>query len=714
MFHTSTTSDRVNFDKMMGVNLWFSRHWHVLLLLVQPLLMTLINPNWLYNPPVLNTFDTWVYNSVFRYLPDFATAQHVDFFYFMDRLSWVLPGYILYHLFSPEIANALLHFGVYALALFSIYGISKQLFGQDAAFLMAICLGGYTWFLRAVGHDYVDGVGIAYYSVALWFATQAVYQYRYKLYLMGCGAFLALTLVTQLLWVVFIPLIALYYLILNHHHARRPLVINMAWVSFGVIGVLVVLMLASWVISGEWNIFINSVALITKIGSLHDLLLGGLIGIYGKIPATWLVLPCVIAILAAIQLTRSKNLTPTLRLHIRLIVGGFCLTIGIFIGFQIMSSLPYLIVYVYTSMMIPATFLLLAALIATAEMKAITPVSALMLIAIILIQPFIIILIEPFETFLLNPNIVWPVTAVALLILSLSLTLRKQPLGLVSGFTIMSMMFGGSNGVFYHDRLKNYTIFTSVNHTIEAITRHHPSLDDFSEAMVWYEATTFLTYGAPVIYIYWGGSNWGYVQTHPTDLRLVADITQDVVMLSDNPAIDKRVQFVLDGQFSVTLLRNFALPNIDPTGRYRGYVLRLLRLDTYNQPIFPTGYNVFKSRYDYVEPGPAITGPGTDVVFQFRLPTPNSDFTVAMCVVDMTVPVPNPLPALLNDTPIEFVLSDSEETGACRFYYMADVPQTAISNQDITKIAMNIPVGKVNSSSQGLHIASIMFSENAP
>jgi hypothetical protein len=325
-----------------------------------------------------------------------------------------------------------------------------------------------------------------------------------------------------------------------------------------------------------------------------------------------------------------------------------------------------------------------------------------------------VVLFEPFETFLLNPNIVWPVTAVALVIIFLSLIPRKHPLGLVSGFTIMSMMLSGSNGVFYHDRLKNHAIFSAVNHTIEAITKHHPSLNDFSEVMVWYEATTFLTYAEPVIYIYWGGSNWGYIQEHPTDLRLVADITQDVVVLSDNPAIDERIQSVLDGQFRVALLGDFALPEIDPTGRYRGYILRLSRLDTYNQPIFPTGHNVFKSRYDYVEPKPAITGPGTDVVFQFRLPMPNNNFTVTMCVVDMIAPVSHPLLALLNDTPIEFILSDGETTGACRFHYTADVPQTAISNQDITEIAMNIPTNNIDSVSQGLHIEWIMFSENVP
>src|SRR5688500_12479746 len=135
------------------------KYWHVVLLIVLPLLITLIDPNWIYNPDVLNDVDPWIYHGLFRYFFDFATTSPSNLHYFIERLSWVLPGYVLYKIFAPVLANAILHLAVYYIGLFAIYGTARQLFGKTPAFIAALCLGSYTWFLRATGHDYLDGAG---------------------------------------------------------------------------------------------------------------------------------------------------------------------------------------------------------------------------------------------------------------------------------------------------------------------------------------------------------------------------------------------------------------------------------------------------------------------------------------------------------------------------------------------------------------------------
>jgi len=86
--------------------------WHGVVVFALPLLITLINPNWIYNPNLLNRVDTWIYNGLFRYFFDFADKHPSNWHYYVERLSWVMPGYVLYHIFSPEVANAVLHLGV--------------------------------------------------------------------------------------------------------------------------------------------------------------------------------------------------------------------------------------------------------------------------------------------------------------------------------------------------------------------------------------------------------------------------------------------------------------------------------------------------------------------------------------------------------------------------------------------------------------------------
>lgn len=687
---------------------FFYRHWRGLLLLALPLLITLINPNWLYNPHALNKIDTWIYQSLFRYYPDFATAPHLASFYFPERLSWILPGYILYHLFSPEIANALLHLGVYYLAVFSIYGIARRLFGVDAAFLMALCLSGYTWFLRAVGHDYLDGAGIAYYSASLWLITQAIYERRYKLYLVAAGALLTLTIVTQLSWAAFMLFIGIYFLALNRKQNRHPLVTSLAWVSLGIIGVMSVFLLVNVSVTGEWNIFKNSVMFLRAVGKNADATRDAAWVAYSSIPRMWLVLPCVISLWGAVSLSRSKQLSDNLRYHLILITSGFALTWVIFLFLHFTSSLPYLMIYLYISISTPIMFLLGAGLLTISNIKILTFYEALLMVGIVILPFLLVVLFQPLEEVTLNPLIVWP-----MIVIALGMMFRRHPSWLVGGFTLMSFMLGGGNGIAYHDRLQTYNIFVGVNETIEAI-HNHPTLDDAGELMVWYETTTFRPYASSVFNSYWGGTNWVVVQNAPQDLRLTTDVTEDVVILTDNDAILDKVQSVLDGRFDVELVTDFPILSVDPSGQYRGYILRLSRLDYYNQPIFPTGENIRKSRMDYTEFVPAVTGPDSQVVLEFRLPSPTSDLEAVLCVEKMLVPFSDGFSAMLNGVLIEFALADSAENSVCEFTFIADVPQDAIDGENLTTMAMNIPVGKVGSSYEGFHIAFITFTTKNP
>src|SRR5258708_7477462 len=154
----------------------------VLLIATLPIVLLIINSNWIFTPTpfVLNNRlvnpDPSFYFSYFRHFFDLVGQYPSNSHYFVERLSWNLPGYAAYHLFPPIAANLVLHLSIYYIGVFSIYGIVYFLFNQQTALLTALLMGGYTWFFRATGWDYVDGIGVAYFSVLLLLLTLAAFK----------------------------------------------------------------------------------------------------------------------------------------------------------------------------------------------------------------------------------------------------------------------------------------------------------------------------------------------------------------------------------------------------------------------------------------------------------------------------------------------------------------------------------------------------------
>jgi hypothetical protein len=132
-----------------------------IIILVFPLLLISLNSNWIFTPATNFLPDPWFYFSYFRYFYDYAVEFPSTVYYFVERITWNVPGYYIYQTFPPLLANYVLHLIVYYIALFSLYGILHSLFNRRTAILSALIMGGYPWFLRAVGWDYVDGIGIS-------------------------------------------------------------------------------------------------------------------------------------------------------------------------------------------------------------------------------------------------------------------------------------------------------------------------------------------------------------------------------------------------------------------------------------------------------------------------------------------------------------------------------------------------------------------------
>ena len=693
--------------------------WHRVILFVLPLLITLINPNWIYNPPVLNQADTWIYNGLFRYFFDFANSYPSNSHYFIERLSAILPGYALYHVFTPEIANAVLHLGVHMITVFALYGVMRRLFDKDTAFIAALCLGGYTWFLRAAGHDYIDGMGIAYYSAALWFATQAAYQVRYKLYLLGCGAFLGAAVVSQLFLVVFVPVIGLYYLALNWKNHRHSFIMSAIYVPGGGAVVIFGLMIFNLITVGQFNIFSNSLVFITR-STINKALRSNIFELYGDTPMTWMALPCLLMACSIVCLARWKYVPVERRFTLRLVIMTFILTLGLLIIFHFRSSYAYLIIYLYMSLMIPALFLLFSGLIAIMT-PSINPRQGVLLLGVMLIPFALSVLIPTLEPALLDARFVWAIAGGAMLILGAGLLRTRKPLWIVGSFAAMSLMFSGHNGIAYYDRLHTYRIFAATSDILAVVDAQNPESLNFSQYKVFIATNNFLPYSMPLRRI----SQPIRSKTLKWPSVVAGDVVglkryqfvarQRYLLLSDNEAVLDEMNEKIGSAFNIQVNHSFALTQIDPTGKYRGYLLTLTRLDRYGEPILPSGDNVnwFKQFSAYLDV--AWTGPGSDVVLRFNLPVPESDVVVELCAVESTTALGDVLPALVNDVPVTFTRQPaSGET--CLLRYTADVPQAAITGDEFTEIALTIPTAPAdtvlhNGSKElyGMAIVSITF-----
>src|SRR5437879_9227254 len=189
-----------------------------------PLLLLYVDKSWLFSS--FGYIDSWIYSGYFIDLP-----KHMHSFpgtYYGTRLSWLLPGFLAYHIFPPLVALHLLHILFYELSVLSLYLVLKHTVNQSAASLTAILMGGYAFFLWAIGWAYVDGTGITYFLLTMLVLTYAATSSRFDLWLVVAGICFACLIHSQLFLGVLTPVFILYYVVVNRRYRRNA-------VMFGVL-----------------------------------------------------------------------------------------------------------------------------------------------------------------------------------------------------------------------------------------------------------------------------------------------------------------------------------------------------------------------------------------------------------------------------------------------------------------------------------------------
>jgi hypothetical protein len=280
-------------------------------------------------------------------------------------MSVILPGWLLYKILPGLAANVGLHLLLFWLAVFSFYKTVLAMFGRPVALVSALALACHPFFLDAIGENYVDGFGLAYFVAALYFVTKASCSGGRDADLLAAGGFATACLSANLFYAVFLPFLVFHFLVLRISGDRRPVLSSALFAVGGAAGAFLAFCAASKILGGRFLYILGSTSFVTSLLSQPSPF---------KMPyaqwlpeAMWLVLPAIVsasAILFLGRLIRRRLADPGHLLAYSQV--QFLLFMVMMAGWQIGKHAPVLQFPFYASLLLPGLFLALAGQLAPA------------------------------------------------------------------------------------------------------------------------------------------------------------------------------------------------------------------------------------------------------------------------------------------------------------------------------------------------------------
>lgn len=151
------------------------------MLVLLPVIALLANPEILGNR--IGDIDTWFYYGHFTSLGDYRNVepQLVGNNYYQTRLPYLIPGYLIFSLFSEPVAKFVLAYLSYAAAVGCFYYIVLANFGRQHAGLVTVLFATDVFFVRGYGWNYVDIGVLVYYTAGVaaitWSARSAEHRF---------------------------------------------------------------------------------------------------------------------------------------------------------------------------------------------------------------------------------------------------------------------------------------------------------------------------------------------------------------------------------------------------------------------------------------------------------------------------------------------------------------------------------------------------------
>lgn len=303
--------------------------------------------------------DPWLYFGYFTHLKEFKEFLFPNTYY-GSRLAWLLPAATIYHLIPSRLAaNCVLHLSVYYTALLSLYYSLKHTFGRPNAIIPSIFFGFYPYLWSAVGWDYTNGAGIAYFLLGIAFLTRAIRQAKPLWSIAAAGAGCAAMVYTNLTWLIFTPLFPIYYLTLQYPHAKQRIwaMVRDFVICFTLGGLALTLLLCgiNYLLDGGFLFYLPSVRFIREHG--NKLTPGQVDTLTWIKSARWLIAEGAVSLLAALFLLRYFTRPKIAEDRPAAVLSAiFLCTLGslVYLGTrgQFFLHIPY-----YGAFMLPVTFL---------------------------------------------------------------------------------------------------------------------------------------------------------------------------------------------------------------------------------------------------------------------------------------------------------------------------------------------------------------------
>jgi hypothetical protein len=333
------------------------------LALVAPVIALIIAPGLLYTDPAW--IDPWVY---LGYMRNFAAFKGSLFpgTYYGSRLSWLLPGVLAHGVLPAVVANAVLHLGVFAVAIFSLYFLLARSVGRRCAALTAMCAGSYPYLWAAAGWDYVDGPGIAYYLLTLAVMFAAARSRRGRLLLICAGAAHAGLIYSNITWVFFSPTVpALYFWTRRadgRQITREDLKRFAIWFGIGWLAVSLVLGAINYAVEGTiWFYGPSIMYSVRTIGQANPWTAPNHRWIE---TAYWLAFPAAAAVASLwVLLQNGRRKAKAASAMTLFFAANLLYTNGVLVYMEFVLRRPALELWFYASYAIPASFLALGAVL---------------------------------------------------------------------------------------------------------------------------------------------------------------------------------------------------------------------------------------------------------------------------------------------------------------------------------------------------------------
>ena len=318
--------------------------------------MLRLDSSWIfgYATGPLGLIDPWVYLGFFLDL-----IPHIRAFkgaYFTTRLTWTVPGAIVYHFFPPVAATYILHLTLFYASTIALYLILKMTVSRRAAVVAVLLMAFHTYFLWSVGWPYMDGAANTYVLWTLCSFTFASRTKHSQRWLVVAGALAAMAVYCQFFLIVFAPVV-LGYMHFSRRNADIPWKRPWRAVGWGFGAITLIFGVFNMAVNGRFLFFINSVGTAAKLVINHNP--------YNApnhawlMDATWLVVP-IIAFVGAILCLRQKQSLPS-GPNVEFLLFWqryFVLAFATMLFWQIVGQ-PVLQLVHYTSYLIPPAFLAL-------------------------------------------------------------------------------------------------------------------------------------------------------------------------------------------------------------------------------------------------------------------------------------------------------------------------------------------------------------------